>query len=137
MTQSNPREGILEAARKLQEDKLTAVGRLVDTRARIDTIEAQLADAQREDANAYKLALDAGWSEAELKAVGVDAPARPLPGRPRKAPRQARAAVSAAAGAALAGGGTGSAFHDAQLRREAEASTALDRDQTHVVGDPS
>lgn len=116
MTTHDTPNPILEAARKLQEQRLLAVQRLVDTRARIDTAQAQLVDAQREDSNAYQKALKEGWSEAELRQVGITPPARKAPGRPRGRARG------------------GNALADVQLQREAAASVSLDRDQTHVVG---
>jgi len=123
MTQHDtPGQDILAAARKLQEDKLVAIQRLADTRARIATIQAQMTDAEREDANAYQAAVRGGWTEAELKAVGIAPPARQAPGRPR--------------GKGRARAGSGNALVDSQLRREAEASGRLDRDQTHAVGVP-
>lgn len=75
-----------------------------------------------------------------------EAPAKATPAKatgkaPRKAttPRKAPAkATSPAKGQGKAQGdsaGTGSALIDAQLRREAESSVELDRDQTHVVGE--
>lgn len=80
---------ILEAARKLQEAKLVAVQGVVDTRSRIDVVVNQLTEAQREDAVAYQKALRAGWTEDELRRVGIAPPAKKAPGRPRSAERPA------------------------------------------------
>lgn len=132
MTQAQPSgQDILAAARRLQEDKLAAVEAVAGTRARIAEIrakfEAQLVEVEREDAVAYQAALKAGWAEDELRKVGIAAPARQAPGRPRKGRRTVGEQRELAAHAGLLG---------AQLRREAEASVRLDRDETHVVGEP-
>lgn len=110
---------ILDAARALQEQKLAAVQKLVTSRGYIADVREQLAAAERQDATAYQEAVRAGWSEAELKQVGIVPPVRQAPGRPRRRTSE-----------------PGNAMLDAGLRREAAASVALDRDQTHVVGDP-
>lgn len=54
----------------------------------------QLAEARRREAaadlrTAYDEAVAAGWSEVDLRLVGVERPRRPSPGRPRSAPASA------------------------------------------------
>ena len=123
-------QGILAAARQLQEQKIAAVGQLAESRAKIARIEAELAEARREDAVAYQAAVRGGWTEAELKAVGIGAPAVRAPGRPRGSGRRAPSVVEVERSGA-------NALVAATLQREAETSVALDRDQTHVVGEPA
>jgi hypothetical protein len=113
----------LDAARAAAQARIVAIEKIAQTR------EAVL-EAERADAAAYQEALRAGWSAQELKQFGVDEPVRRPPGRPRSARPQNGSRETSG----LLGGHGG--FASEQLRREAEASVALDRDQTHVVGEP-
>lgn len=57
--------------------------------AKVDAAAAADA-ADRADAAAWATALKHGWTEADLREVGFDAPTRRTPGRPRRAtPRMA------------------------------------------------
>lgn len=101
MTQSDiPQDDILEAARRLTDGRMEAVRQVVNTIATIKEAEAAMAvvvraeqvkvDAARvASAKAYEAALRAGWSEVELRKVGIPAPGKKLPaakrGRRRKA----------------------------------------------------
>ena len=51
--------------------------------AKIDAA-AAADEADRADAAAWATALKNGWTEADLREVGFDAPARRSPGRPRR-----------------------------------------------------
>lgn len=82
-----PSQDVLAAARRLQEQKLSSVARVVASREEIGRIQKELADAQRDDAAAYAEAVKAGWSEGELRSIGIAPPARQVPGRPRSAGR--------------------------------------------------
>lgn len=134
MTTPGAPNPILEAARQLQEAKLAAVQKLAETRARIGEIDVQRTEAVRADAVAYQQAIRGGWTEAELRQVGITPPERKAPGRPprgsggqsTKPPGPGEVERSGAAG-----------LVESQLQREAEASTRMDREgdgQTHVVG---
>ncbi|MFC5382152.1 hypothetical protein [Aquipuribacter nitratireducens] len=81
-----------KAARALLDEKVAAVRLLAQARQRRLDASAALAGAEREDAGAWAAALRAGWTEDELKRVGLDVPKVRLPGRPRT-----RAAASAPA----------------------------------------
>lgn len=71
------------AARALLDDKVTAVRALAQARRRREDARAALTEAEREDTAAYTGALRAGWTADELKRVGLDAPGKRTPGRPR------------------------------------------------------
>lgn len=128
---STPKQGILDAARKLNERRMGAIDALASSRARIVEVQQLLAEAEAEDAVKYAAAVKAGWSESELKAVGIGAPATRVPGRPARASSNRPRSQS--------GGGRipepGNAMLAAGLRREAHASVALDG-ETHAVGEP-
>ncbi|GAB3682903.1 hypothetical protein [Angustibacter aerolatus] len=60
---------------------------LAKTRQHVEDTRTALVDAETGDAAAYSAAVQAGWTEQELRRVGFGAPARRAPGRPR-APRR-------------------------------------------------
>lgn len=124
-----PTQDVLAAARKLQEGKLLAVGRVVETRANIARIERELAEAQKEDGVAYAEAAKAGWSESELRSIGIPAPAVRVPGRPRSNGRRRPTPVE------VERSGAQGLVAD-QVRREAEASTRLDG-ETQSFAEPA
>ncbi len=72
------------AARALLDDKIGAVRDLAATRQTVADRRAQLDEAERADTTAYAAAQRAGWTPEELKKVGLDAPTRKAPGRPRR-----------------------------------------------------
>jgi hypothetical protein len=135
MARNQTPQDILAAARKRNEDRLAAVEKIVGeagTRAGIAQAEQErlallaradevVAEAKAKDGQAYAEAVRAGWTPAELRVLGI----RPLDVKPARTSR-ARSSRS--------GNGSGNALADAQLQREAAASVALDRDETHVVG---
>ena len=59
-------------ARKMLNSRVTSVTELVETRQRVTDLQAQLADAEREDKKAYVRATKDGWTEDELKKLGLD-----------------------------------------------------------------
>ena len=60
-------------ARKLLDSRIASVTDLVIARKRVDELREQLADAEREDKKAYVRATRDGWSEDELKKLGLEA----------------------------------------------------------------
>ncbi|MHA7284539.1 hypothetical protein [Arthrobacter sp. TMS2-4] len=61
-----------DQARKLLDSRIASVTNLVIARKRVDELREQLADAEREDKKAYVRATKDGWSEDELKKLGLD-----------------------------------------------------------------
>lgn len=62
-----------DQARKLLDSRIGSITELVMTRKRVDELREQLAAAEREDKKAYVRATKDGWSEDELKKLGLDA----------------------------------------------------------------
>lgn len=62
-----------DQARKLLDSRIASVTDLVITRKRVDELREQLAEAEREDKKAYVRATKDGWSEDELKKLGLEA----------------------------------------------------------------
>lgn len=89
----------VERARQLLDPRFGSIRNLADRRAALTEARRVLNDAEVADAQAYAEALRAGWSEADLKAVGFDAPERRLPGRPRRARKQGAGAGESGDGA--------------------------------------
>ncbi|SDY98361.1 hypothetical protein SAMN05661080_05197 [Modestobacter sp. DSM 44400] len=73
----------VERARRLLDPRFDSIRTLADCRAALTDARRALEQAETADAQAYAAATRAGWSQADLKAVGFDAPTRRLPGRPR------------------------------------------------------
>lgn len=69
-------------ARELLNSRIESVRGLVKTRQRITDLQAQLAEAERDDKRAYVRATKDGWSADELKKLGLESAAA---GRRRKA----------------------------------------------------
>ncbi|MHA7146493.1 hypothetical protein ACX80U_17430 [Arthrobacter sp. TmT3-37] len=61
-----------DQARKLLDSRIESVTDLVIARKRVDELREQLADAERDDKKAYVRATKDGWSEDELKKLGLD-----------------------------------------------------------------
>lgn len=59
-------------ARKLLDSRIDSVTELVHARRRVEELREQLANAEREDKKAYVHATKDGWSEDELKKLGLD-----------------------------------------------------------------
>jgi len=90
--------------------KMTSIKSLTETRHTVLELQSQLAEAQRADAQAYAAALRGGWTEDELRKIGVDKPktgARPSRPAARKGSAHGAAITASAGGAAE--GGTGAA----------------------------
>lgn len=72
-------DNLEQKARALLGNRVTAVRQLAQTRQAVDDARAALEQAEKADAAAQK----SGWSTEELRKLGLDAPARRTPGRPR------------------------------------------------------
>ena len=59
-------------AHKLLDSRIESVTDLVITRKRVDQPREQLAEAECQDEKAYVRATEDGWSEDELKKLGLD-----------------------------------------------------------------
>jgi hypothetical protein len=102
-TDLGPDEAV-ERARQLLDPRFGSIRQLADRRAALTEARRVIDEAEVADAQAYAEALRAGWSEADLKAVGFDAPERRLPGRPRRNRKQTGAAGEVADAAASSNG---------------------------------
>lgn len=96
MTTSLDTDRIAAAARALLDDKVTAVRTLAEARQKREDARTALSDAERGDTTAYTAALKAGWTADELKRVGLEAPTKRAPGRPRSPRRGAATTVTTA-----------------------------------------
>jgi hypothetical protein len=65
-------ENTQEKARQLLNSRIESVTALVQARQRIADLKEQLAEAEREDKRAYVRATRDGWSEEELKKLGLE-----------------------------------------------------------------
>ena len=61
-----------DQARKLLDSRIASVTDLVIARKRVNELREQLAEAEREDKKAYVRATKDGWSEDELKKLGLE-----------------------------------------------------------------
>lgn len=68
----NDIEATKDKARQLLDSRIESVTELVKTRQRVTELEAELAEAKREDKKAYVRATKDGWSHDELKKLGLD-----------------------------------------------------------------
>ena len=59
-------------ARRILDSRIEVVSELVIARQRVNDLREQLAEAEREDKKAYVRATREGWSEDELKKLGLD-----------------------------------------------------------------
>lgn len=59
-------------ARKLLDSRIASVTGLVKARQRRDELLEQIKEAERENKRAYSRALRDGWSQDELKKLGLD-----------------------------------------------------------------
>lgn len=78
-------------ARKLLDSRIESVTELVMTRKRVDELREQLANAEREDKKAYVRATKDGWTEDELKKLGLENAAA---GRRRRGRKDTAASTS-------------------------------------------
>lgn len=65
-------ESTKNQARKLLDSRIESVTDLTLARQRVEELREQLADAEREDKKAYVRATKDGWSEDELKKLGLE-----------------------------------------------------------------
>ncbi|MFC3687311.1 hypothetical protein [Aquipuribacter hungaricus] len=87
---------IQAAARALLDDKVKAVRVLAHARQAREDARAALEQAERADTAAYTAALRDGWTADELKRVGLDAPTKRAPGRPRSTAKTSGRSTAAA-----------------------------------------
>ncbi len=66
-------ENTKDQARKLLDSRIESVTELVLARKRVDELREQLTAAERENKKAYIRATKDGWSEDELKKLGLEA----------------------------------------------------------------
>jgi hypothetical protein len=85
--------------RELLEARMQSVRSLVTSRQAVTDLRAQLAEAEADDAKRYSSALSDGWSETELRKLGI-APADQKP-RARRPSTRGRQPASADAAPAL------------------------------------
>lgn len=77
-------EEIRFAAQQLMEGRLAAIDDVAAKAREVERARTTLEDAERTYAAAHKAAQDAGWSDRELRQLGLPVPSRRAPGRPRK-----------------------------------------------------
>lgn len=65
-------EATQRQARELLDSRIDSVTELVKARQRVTELEAQLAQAKKDDKKAYVRATKDGWSADELKKLGLD-----------------------------------------------------------------
>lgn len=110
-TQLTPGEAI-ERARRLQEERLTAVQAVAETRQAVTDVreetarelanlQARIADrvsaAERDDVRAWNAALSAGWSADELRKIGFSEPDKKVRARRRSTRKTSTSTTPAAA----------------------------------------
>src|SRR4051812_48362458 len=82
-------------ARQLLDARITAVRELAKAQVAVDDVRDALAAAETTHTTVYAAATRAGWSDTELKQIGLTTPARRSAGRPRRA-RSSAAPTTAA-----------------------------------------
>lgn len=65
-----------QAAQALVDGRMASIRALVAARAEVEAQREKLAAAETEDARLYRAALRDGWTEAELRKVGLAKPAK-------------------------------------------------------------
>lgn len=94
MTRTPSPQDALERLRRLNEDRMASAQTLIEARQAVAETEAAKAAAAAEAqrivdkaeavaAEAYAVALKAGWSDSELRGVGLPAPVKPRAKRTR------------------------------------------------------
>lgn len=86
-----------QAARELLDQRVNVVRELAHVRQLLRDAEGALSQAQADDAAAYRAAVAAGWSDTELKSVGLPKPAAPTRVRRATARRTVKGSAAAAA----------------------------------------
>jgi hypothetical protein len=84
--------------RELLDARMQSVRALVTSRQSVTDLRAQLAEAEADDAKKYSSALSDGWSETELRKLGIT----PADQKPRARRTSTRGRQSASADAAPA-----------------------------------
>ncbi|MFQ1004378.1 hypothetical protein [Modestobacter sp. SSW1-42] len=97
----------LDRARRLLDPRLEPIREMATARANRNEARAAAARAETADARAYANCVKAGWTEAELRTVGFDAPTKRLPGRPATPRTGGQTAPEGGTDGADAGGSTG------------------------------
>jgi hypothetical protein len=77
-------QAIEDTARQLLDARINAVRELAKAQVAVDHVRESLGEAEANHATVYTAATRAGWSDAELKQMGLRAPNRRTPGRPRR-----------------------------------------------------
>lgn len=77
-------EDIRLAAQQLMEGRLAAIDDVAAKARDVEQARTALENAERSYASSHKAALDAGWSDRELRQLNLPTPARRTPGRPRR-----------------------------------------------------
>ncbi len=73
-----------QLARELLDTKVNTIRALADRAATATQAREQLDEAERAHATAYREATHAGWTDTELRKIGLSPSKRRAPGRPRK-----------------------------------------------------
>jgi hypothetical protein len=71
-------------ARQLLNARISAVRELATAQVAVDHARDALSAAETNHASVYTNATRAGWTDTELKQIGLTLPARRAPGRPRQ-----------------------------------------------------
>jgi hypothetical protein len=91
-------QAVEHTARQLLDARITAVRELAKAQIAVDHVRESLDEAEANHATVYTTATRAGWSDAELKQMGLRAPTRRAPRRPpRPRPGGTSASVTSAA----------------------------------------
>lgn len=77
-------EQAAQTARQLLDARVSVVRKLATAAAEAEQAQATAEAAERQFVAVYREATQAGWAEAELRKMGIPAPKRRAPGRPRK-----------------------------------------------------
>ncbi|MGH2498931.1 MAG: hypothetical protein ACRDF0_02385 [Candidatus Limnocylindria bacterium] len=78
-------QAVEDTARGLLDARITAVRELAKAQVAVDQARDALAATEASHAAVYAAATRAGWSDGELKQMGLVASKRRAPGRPRRA----------------------------------------------------
>lgn len=85
MTQFLDPEQAANAARALQDERMDSVRELVHAQNHFHDLRAKAAEAEKQHATAWSAALSKGWTETELRRVGLAEPSGA--GTPKRARR--------------------------------------------------
>lgn len=82
MTNLNP-EAIESRLQQRLAERMESVRELITKRTALDAARAEVEEAEQADANAWQIALDAGWTVNELKQSGLTEPTAKKTRKPR------------------------------------------------------